>query len=165
MVKPTRAFLFDARAAGGRPSPTGLDGAAVDLAEVDGKLYATDLSNNLYSVNPATGAATLIGPTGIPAVPGIGTPDMPLFDESLYGARGKVVRNFRRFSGLLLSIYGIDCSGALRDRSRDWSRDRRGTNNNQWQRVGGGERHLLPFQGGGGYSSRSSFVGCRGVHS
>ena len=72
---------------------TGLDGA-VDLAEVDGKLYATDLSNNLYSVNPATGAATLIGPTGIPAVPGIGTPNMPLFDSSLYGARGKLYATF-----------------------------------------------------------------------
>src|SRR5271155_4155124 len=73
---------------------TGLDGLAVDLAEVDGKLYATDLSNNLYSVNPATGAATLIGPTGIPAVPGAGTPDMPLYDESLYGARGKLYETF-----------------------------------------------------------------------
>jgi hypothetical protein len=72
---------------------TGLDGA-VDLAEVDGKLYATDLSNNLYTVNLATGAATLIGPTGIPAVPGIGTPDMPLYDESLYGARGKLYATF-----------------------------------------------------------------------
>jgi hypothetical protein len=73
---------------------TGLDGTAVDLAEVDGKLYATDLSNNLYSVNPATAAATLIGPTGIPAVPGIGTPNMPLYDESLYGARGKLYATF-----------------------------------------------------------------------
>jgi len=73
---------------------TGLDGAAVDLAEVDGKLYATDLSNNLYIVNPATGAATLIGPTGIPAVPGIGTPNMPLYDESLYGAKGKLYATF-----------------------------------------------------------------------
>jgi hypothetical protein len=73
---------------------TGLDGLAVDLAEVDRKLYATDLSNNLYSVNPATAAATLIGPTGIPAVPGIGTPNMPLYDESLYGARGKLYATF-----------------------------------------------------------------------
>ena len=73
---------------------TGLDGLAVDLAEVDGKLYATDLSNNLYTVNPETGAATLIGPTGIPAVPGIGRPNMPLYDESLYGARGKLYETF-----------------------------------------------------------------------
>jgi hypothetical protein len=73
---------------------TGLDSTAVDLAEVDGKLYATDLSNNLYNVNPATAAATLIGPTGIPAVPEAGTPNMPLYDESLYGARGKLYATF-----------------------------------------------------------------------
>ncbi|HZQ50993.1 MAG TPA: hypothetical protein VFB14_02290 [Bryobacteraceae bacterium] len=34
-----------------------------------GTLYATDYSQNLYRVNPATGAATLVGPTGIPAFP------------------------------------------------------------------------------------------------
>ena len=73
---------------------TGLGGLQNNLAELHGKLYATDLSNNLYSVNPATGAATLIGPTGIPAVPGVGTPDMPLFDSSLYGARGKLYATF-----------------------------------------------------------------------
>jgi hypothetical protein len=73
---------------------TGLGGLQNNLAELHGKLYATDLSNNLYSVNPATGAATLIGPTGIPAVPGIGTPNMPLFDSSLYGARGKLYATF-----------------------------------------------------------------------
>jgi hypothetical protein len=73
---------------------TGLDGLTNDLAEVDGKLYLTDLSNNLYSVDPATGAATLIGPTGIPAVPGVGTPNMILFDESLYGVRGKLYATF-----------------------------------------------------------------------
>ena len=73
---------------------TGLGGLQNNLAELHGKLYTTDLSNNLYSVNPATGAATLIGPTGIPAVPGIGTPNMPLFDSSLYGARGKLYATF-----------------------------------------------------------------------
>ena len=57
-------------------------------------LYLTDLSNHLYSVNPATGAATLIGTTGIPAIPGVGTPNMILFDESLNGIRGKLYATF-----------------------------------------------------------------------
>jgi hypothetical protein len=49
-------------------SPCGPRSAGV-LAELGGVLYATDFSQNLYRVNPASGAATLIGPTGIPAVP------------------------------------------------------------------------------------------------
>jgi hypothetical protein len=40
-----------------------------DLAGVNGKLYLTDFSNNLYSVNPNTGTATMIGPTGMPPDP------------------------------------------------------------------------------------------------
>ena len=50
----------------------------------------TDLSNNLYSVNPATGAATLIGPTGIAAVPR----EICLCSTDLYGARGKLYATF-----------------------------------------------------------------------
>jgi hypothetical protein len=49
-------------------APCGSMSAGV-LAGLGGTLYATDFSQNLYRVNPATGAATLIGPTGIPAVP------------------------------------------------------------------------------------------------
>jgi len=39
------------------------------FAALGGTLYATDFSQNLYRVNPVTGAATLVGATGIPAVP------------------------------------------------------------------------------------------------
>ena len=60
-----------------------------DFAELHGKLYATDFSNNLYAVNAAIGAATLIGPTSLPAVP-----NMDLADESLYGVRGKLFATF-----------------------------------------------------------------------
>jgi hypothetical protein len=64
-----------------------------------GTIYATDFSNNLYTMNPLTGAATLIGPTGIPAVPAIpGTtnPDgsFDAFDESLFSAGGNLYATF-----------------------------------------------------------------------
>lgn len=49
-------------------SPCGPNSAGV-LAGLGGTLYATDFSQNLYRVNPASGAATLIGATGMPAVP------------------------------------------------------------------------------------------------
>jgi hypothetical protein len=35
---------------------------AFDLAVVMGKVYLTDFSNNLYSVNAKNGAVSLIGP-------------------------------------------------------------------------------------------------------
>jgi len=73
--------------------------ASNSLAAVGGTLYATDLSNNLYKVNPATGAATLIGPTGIPAVPftpATFNPDGTLngFDEALFSANGNLYTTF-----------------------------------------------------------------------
>src|SRR4051794_22699402 len=49
-------------------SPCGPRSAGV-LAALGGNLYATDFSQNLYRVDPTTGAATLVGATGIPAVP------------------------------------------------------------------------------------------------
>jgi len=49
-------------------SPCGPRSAGV-LASFGGTLFATDFSQNLYRLNPATGAATLVGATGIPAVP------------------------------------------------------------------------------------------------
>jgi hypothetical protein len=69
---------------------SGLGGLQNELAELHGKLYMTDFSNNLYTANPATGAATLIGPTGIAAVP----PGEVLFDETLYGVKGKIYATF-----------------------------------------------------------------------
>ena len=73
--------------------------SANELAGLGGTIYATDISNNLYTVNPLTGAATLIGPTGIPAVPAIPDSTNPdgtfnAFDESLFSARGSLYATF-----------------------------------------------------------------------
>jgi hypothetical protein len=83
--------------------PTGLGYNAFSLAEVRGKLYLTDFSNNLYSVNPATGAATPVAGTGIPPDPHVpftfnndGT--FNLCDEGLYGIGGKLYATFDSFA-------------------------------------------------------------------
>ena len=73
--------------------------SANDLAALGGKIYATDISNNLYTVNPLTGAATLIGATGIPAVPAIPGSTNPDgtsngSDESLFSAGGSLYATF-----------------------------------------------------------------------
>lgn len=72
---------------------TGLSFNAFDLAKVRGKLYLTDFSNNLYSVDPLSGVATTDANTGIPPDPNIpltlnddGT--FNLCDEGLYGIAG-----------------------------------------------------------------------------
>ena len=83
--------------------PTGLGFNALDLGEVRGKLYATDFSNNIYSVSPDTGEATFLRATGIPPIPAApfstnsdGT--VNLFDESLYGVGGKLYATFDGFT-------------------------------------------------------------------
>lgn len=81
---------------------TGLGFNAFDLGEVRGKLYATDLSNNIYSVDPATGVAAPITATGIPPDPTIpltfnsdGT--FNVCDEGLYSVGGKFYATFDSF--------------------------------------------------------------------
>jgi len=64
-----------------------------------GTLYTTDFANNLYTINPQTGKATLIGATGIPAVPFIPAATNPdgsfnFYDENLFGLDGKLYANF-----------------------------------------------------------------------
>jgi hypothetical protein len=73
--------------------------AANNLARLGGTIYATDLGNDLYTVNPLTGTARLIGPTGIPAVPPnlLGTnPDgsFNAFNEALFSAAGNLYATF-----------------------------------------------------------------------
>jgi hypothetical protein len=73
--------------------------SANNLGEAGGAIYATDFSNNLYTVNPLTGVAKLIGPTGIPAVPttpGTFNPNgtFNAFDETLFGAGGGLYATF-----------------------------------------------------------------------
>ena len=70
---------------------------------MNGKLYLTDFSNNLYSVNAATGAATMIGATGMPPDPSIPFTVNPdgtwnLCDETLYGVGGKLYATFDSFT-------------------------------------------------------------------
>ena len=64
-----------------------------------GKYYATDFDNRLYTVNPLSGQATLVGKTGIPALtflPGIPAADgsFGFYDENLFEASGKLYANF-----------------------------------------------------------------------
>jgi PEP-CTERM motif len=82
-------------------SPCGSNSPNI-IGKVGSNVYATDLANNLYSVNPTTGAATLIGATGIAGLPFIpltavpGDPDgsFYIYDESLFDYAGNLYANF-----------------------------------------------------------------------
>jgi hypothetical protein len=76
--------------------------SANTLGNYSGNIYATDFQNSLYSINPANGTATLIGPTGIPAipfVPGSMNPDgtFNLYDEAIFGGSGNLYITFDAF--------------------------------------------------------------------
>ncbi len=82
--------------------PTGLGFNAFDLGSFGGKLYLTDFSNNIYSVDPATGIATPITATGMPPDPTVpftfnsdGT--FNLCDEGLYTMNGTLYATFDSF--------------------------------------------------------------------
>jgi hypothetical protein len=77
--------------------------SANTIGGLGGAIYGTDLANNLYSINSSTGAATLVGPTGIPSLPFIplsnnsdGT--FNAYDETLFGANGKLYAVFDAFT-------------------------------------------------------------------
>lgn len=79
-------------------SPCGPNSADT-LVGFGGKLYATDVSNNLYLVNPTTGVAKLIGPTGIPPLPfklQTTNPDGSIdgIDAAVFAANGKLYETF-----------------------------------------------------------------------
>jgi hypothetical protein len=66
-------------------------------------IYATDLAHNLYRVNASTGAATLVGATGIPAIPFIPLSNNPdgtfnAYDETLFSANGTLYAVFDAFT-------------------------------------------------------------------
>jgi hypothetical protein len=68
---------------------------ALWIGRLDEKLYVTDFAQNLYSLDPATGHATLIGPTGIPPLtvgPFSQNPDgsFNVFTESMFSFHGKL---------------------------------------------------------------------------
>jgi hypothetical protein len=74
--------------------------SANTIAGLAGVIYGTDYAGNLYTVNPATGRATLIGPTGIPPVTFVplSTPNpdgsLNFFGEGLFAANGKLYALF-----------------------------------------------------------------------
>jgi hypothetical protein len=79
-------------------SPCGPTSANV-LGQVGGQIYATDFANDLYKINPTTGHATLIGPTGMPEltfVPLSTNPDgtFNAYDESLFSVGGDLYATF-----------------------------------------------------------------------
>ena len=79
-------------------SPCGPN-SALWIGLVDGHYYVTDFANNLYSLDPRTGAIRLIGPTGIPGItapPFSENPDgsVNVFGDSLFGFRGKFYAYF-----------------------------------------------------------------------
>jgi hypothetical protein len=83
--------------------PTGFGFNAFSLAGLRGKLYATDLSNNIYQVDPKTGEATLITATGMPPDPNIpftfnsdGT--FNLCDEGFYAIGKELYATFDAFA-------------------------------------------------------------------
>ena len=109
-------------------SPCGPTSSAT-LGNFAGKIYATDFQNNLYNVNSVTGAATLIGATGIPGIPFVpgsfnddGT--INFYDEAIFGSAGNLYETFDAFTFDLNSftvvntivapaLYQIDPSSGL----------------------------------------------------
>ena len=80
-------------------TPTCGPNSQLSFGRAGGTLYATDFANNLYTVNSATGTATLVGNTGIPAVPFIPASTNPdgsfnFYDENLFDVGGKLYANF-----------------------------------------------------------------------
>lgn len=80
-------------------TPTCGPNSQLSFGSAGGTLYATDFVNNLYTVNPVTGKATLIGATGLPAVPFIPASTSPdgsfnFYNENLFGLDGKLYANF-----------------------------------------------------------------------
>jgi hypothetical protein len=76
-----------------------LSSCQLSFGQALGKYFATDFNNNLYSINPLTGQATLIGKTGIPALtflPAIPGADgsFDFYDENLFEANGNLYANF-----------------------------------------------------------------------
>lgn len=80
-------------------SPTCGPHSQLSFGAGGGALYATDFANNFYTVDPANGRATLVGPTGIPAVPFIPASTNPdgslnIYNENIFEVGGKLYANF-----------------------------------------------------------------------
>ena len=80
-------------------SPTCGPNSQLSFGSSGGTLYATDFENNLYTVNPVSGHATLVGSTGIPGIPFIPVSTNPdgsfnFYDENLFDVGGSLYANF-----------------------------------------------------------------------
>jgi hypothetical protein len=76
-----------------------LSNCQLSFGQALGRYYATDFDNKLYTVNPLTGQATLVGRTGMPALtflPAIPAADgsFDFYNENLFEANGKLYANF-----------------------------------------------------------------------
>jgi hypothetical protein len=82
------------------PSPSCGPNSFGTLGGLAGTIFATDFQNDIYTVNPLTGTATLLnGHSGLPAipfVPGSLNPDgtINFFDEAIWGSGGKLYATF-----------------------------------------------------------------------
>ena len=90
----------------GALSPIGSTGLGINafaLGSFGSQIFATAYSNKLYRVNPTTGHATLVGPTGIPSdheYPFTVNPDgsIELCDESLTDVNGVLYATYDEFA-------------------------------------------------------------------
>jgi len=76
-----------------------LSNCQLSFGQALGKYYATDFNNNLYTLDPLSGHATLVGKTGMPALtflPGIPGADgsFNFYNENLFEADDKLYANF-----------------------------------------------------------------------
>jgi PEP-CTERM motif-containing protein len=85
------------------PSPACGPTSVFDLGGSNGRLFATDFANSIYTVNPATGAATLLarnsGLPPAPFIPGSQNPDgtFNLVDQAIWTARGTLYSTYDAF--------------------------------------------------------------------
>jgi hypothetical protein len=82
--------------------------SASTIGALGGNIFATDFANNLYSVDSSSGHASLIGSTGIPAVPfidGSQNPDgtINVVDADLFSAGGQL---YEYFEALAINPFG-----------------------------------------------------------
>jgi hypothetical protein len=71
--------------------------AAFATGELNGTVYETDGSNDLYTINTTTGTASERGATGMPQCPSVTDPD-DIGDEALFAAGGKLYATFDAFN-------------------------------------------------------------------
>lgn len=85
------------------PSPACGPSTFSTLGGLAGTTYAADFHNSLYTINPLTGAATLLSAnSGLPAIPFVPSslnPDgtINFYDEAIWGAGGKLYATFDAF--------------------------------------------------------------------